>query len=302
MSSYQLDQGRDVDVVAVSTEFRAIPNHLLPSIHGRLFNDDTNQPSKNYLRHCLVGPIRATSWSSLNNCISNRKKEQTKALVIQAIQQGFRGIDTACQPKHYREDLVGEALAELYEKNQVTREDIFVQTKYTPIGGHDRSQPIPYDPSVPIPVQIRTSLQKSLSNLRTAWLDSYLLHSPLETTSHTKEAWNTLCDLRKEGLVRRIGVSNTYDVQALELLQSIGEVDVVQNRWYEGNAWDAQVVLDTDRKPVVIPAPLDYQHCTQPKCHQRSGSTNAQHMKDGLESDEISLHEHLDSLKGLVGH
>lgn len=26
---------------------------------------------------------------------------------------GFRGIDTACQPKHYQEDLVGAALARL---------------------------------------------------------------------------------------------------------------------------------------------------------------------------------------------
>ncbi|KDN38615.1 hypothetical protein RSAG8_09402, partial [Rhizoctonia solani AG-8 WAC10335] len=169
------------------------------------------------------------------------KKDQTKALVIQAILKGFRGVDTACQPKHYREDLVGEALAELYEQNRVSREDVFIQTKYTPIGGHDRSQPIPYDPSAPIPTQIRTSFEKSLSHLRTSWLDSYLLHSPLDTPAHTEEAWGTLCDLRNEGLVRRIGVSNTYDVQTLEFLQSIGKVDVVQNRWYEGNAWDVQV-------------------------------------------------------------
>ncbi len=30
------------------------------------------------------------------------KKEATTQLVIQAILNGFRGIDTACQPKHYR--------------------------------------------------------------------------------------------------------------------------------------------------------------------------------------------------------
>ncbi|CAF4276806.1 unnamed protein product [Rotaria sp. Silwood2] len=30
------------------------------------------------------------------------KKEATKDLVIQAVLNGFRGIDTACQPKHYR--------------------------------------------------------------------------------------------------------------------------------------------------------------------------------------------------------
>ncbi|KAG8749428.1 hypothetical protein FRC12_013426 [Ceratobasidium sp. 428] len=58
------------------------------------------------------------------------KKVQTKSLVVQAVLQGFRGIDTACQPKHYREDLVGEALAELYEQHGLSREDLFIQTKY----------------------------------------------------------------------------------------------------------------------------------------------------------------------------
>ena len=30
------------------------------------------------------------------------KKETTTSLVIKAVLNGFRGIDTACQPKHYR--------------------------------------------------------------------------------------------------------------------------------------------------------------------------------------------------------
>ncbi|KAG8707708.1 hypothetical protein FRC09_001659 [Ceratobasidium sp. 395] len=169
------------------------------------------------------------------------KKVQTKSLVVQAVLQGFRGIDTACQPKHYREDLVGEALAELYEQHALSREDLFIQTKYTPIGGHDTSQPIPYDPSTTVPTQIRTSFARSLQNLRTSFLDSYLLHSPLDTPTRTKDAWSTLCDLRKEGVVKKIGVSNTYDVETLRMLQGLGRVDVVQNRWYEGNAWDREV-------------------------------------------------------------
>jgi aryl-alcohol dehydrogenase-like predicted oxidoreductase len=113
--------------------------------------------------------------------------------------------------------------------------------RYTPIGGHDQSQPIPYDPSTSIPTQIRASFARSLKNLRTEWLDSYLLHSPLDTPDRTKEAWSTLCDSKKEGVVRLIGVSNTYDVETLQMLQPLGKVDVVQNRWYEGNAWDHEV-------------------------------------------------------------
>ncbi|CAE6492739.1 unnamed protein product [Rhizoctonia solani] len=231
------------------------------------------------------------------------KKDQTKALVIQAVLQGFRGIDTACQPKHYR---------------------------YTPIGGHDRSQPIPYDPSAPIPTQVRTSFEKSLSNLRTTWLDSYLLHSPLGTVAHTKEAWGTLCDLRNEGLVQRIGVSNTYDTQTLELLQSIGKVDVVQNRWYEGNAWDVQVhkyclehgiayesfwtltgspslfrhplISNIAESKKATNAQIVYKFAQSLGIIPLTGSTNEQHMKDGLESENLDIGEHIGELKGLIGH
>ncbi len=41
------------------------------------------------------------------------KKERTLDLVVKAIQAGFKGIDTACQPKHYDESLVGAALQRL---------------------------------------------------------------------------------------------------------------------------------------------------------------------------------------------
>ena len=37
--------------------------------------------------------------------------------------------DVACQMKHYREDLVGEALQTLYDKHGFKREDLWLQTK-----------------------------------------------------------------------------------------------------------------------------------------------------------------------------
>ncbi|KAF9050186.1 NADP-dependent oxidoreductase domain-containing protein [Panaeolus papilionaceus] len=170
------------------------------------------------------------------------KKEQTTALVVAAICNGFKAIDTACQPKHYREDLVGAALLELKAKHNIKREDIFLQTKYTPIGGQDASKPLPYNPSDPISTQILTSHQTSLSNLHTTYIDSYLLHSPLPTIEQTLEAWHTLMKLQDEGKVRMIGVSNTYDVRILAALQKARKVQVVQNRWYEGNGWDHAVL------------------------------------------------------------
>lgn len=117
-------------------------------------------------------------------------------------------------------------------------------TRFTSIGGQDRNQPLPYDPSLPVEDQVRSSVQRSLSNLRTSYLDSLLLHSPFPTLEKTLSAWRVLMSLQDAGTVKMIGVSNTYDVSILKALESEGgrKAQVVQNRWYEGNHWDRDVV------------------------------------------------------------
>jgi len=50
-----------------------------------------------------------------------------------------------------------------------------------------------------------------------------------------------LGQLQDEGKVRLIGVSNTYDVRILAALGKARKVQVVQNRWHEGNEWDQKV-------------------------------------------------------------
>ncbi len=85
------------------------------------------------------------------------KKDRTADLVVKAIQAGFRGIDTAGQPKHYDEALVGEALQRL--KNEgVEREALFLQTKFTPLSGQDPGQ-VPYDINSPIELQVVQSFE-----------------------------------------------------------------------------------------------------------------------------------------------
>ncbi|KAF8913682.1 NADP-dependent oxidoreductase domain-containing protein [Mucidula mucida] len=170
-----------------------------------------------------------------------RKKERTTALVVSAVLNGFRAIDTACQPKHYREDLVGNALEELNVKHGISRENIFLQTKFTSLSGQDRSLPLPYNPSDDVTTQVRASFNKSLENLKTNYFDSYILHSPLRNIASTLDAWKVLMSLQDEGKVRMIGVSNTYDVGVLQALSELRKVQVVQNRWFEGNAWDVDV-------------------------------------------------------------
>lgn len=54
------------------------------------------------------------------------KKEETADLVYEAIKAGFRGIDTAAQPKHYREDLVAEGVKRAISEGIVSRKDLYV--------------------------------------------------------------------------------------------------------------------------------------------------------------------------------
>jgi diketogulonate reductase-like aldo/keto reductase len=55
------------------------------------------------------------------------KKDQTVNLVYQALKAGFRGIDTAAQPRHYNEALVGEGIARAIQENIIKREDLYVR-------------------------------------------------------------------------------------------------------------------------------------------------------------------------------
>jgi aryl-alcohol dehydrogenase-like predicted oxidoreductase len=117
-------------------------------------------------------------------------------------------------------------------------------TRFTSIDGQDTTQPLPYDPSSAIETQVRSSFATSLRQLRTTYLDSYILHSPLDTYAKTLEAWRVLIGFQDEGRVRMIGLSNTYDPSFLtRLAEDSGRaVQVVQNRWYERNGWDREIV------------------------------------------------------------
>ena len=118
------------------------------------------------------------------------KKENTSELVYEALMHGFKGVDTACQPKHYREDLVGIGLEKAYA-NGIRREDIFLQTKFTPIDGQDISN-MPYLKSDEIEVQIEKSFQTSKRNLKTDFINSYVLHSPVYPGTMLQRVWQKM--------------------------------------------------------------------------------------------------------------
>eukprot|EP00959_Pyramimonas_sp_CCMP1952_P230455 4817678-Pyramimonas_sp.AAC.1 len=132
------------------------------------------------------------------------KKERTTDLVVQAVMEGFRGIDTACQPKHYYEPGVGEALVALSEKG-IDRKEIFLQTKYTPYMGQDPDN-CPYDPKTPLASQVAVSFATSQKNLQTDYVDSLVLHSPFDNYEDTLTVWRAMEEIHARGDARQLGI------------------------------------------------------------------------------------------------
>lgn len=169
------------------------------------------------------------------------KKDRTADLVVKAIQTGFRGIDTACQPKHYNEPQIGTALQRLKDYG-IKREDLFLQTKFTPLSGQDPRQ-VPYEKNAPVELQIAQSFETSKNNLQTEYVDSLVLHSPMAPHPLLMKAWNAMEKIQKTGGARQLGISNCYDTDVIRSLYADADVKpaVIQNRFYQETGYDTDL-------------------------------------------------------------
>jgi diketogulonate reductase-like aldo/keto reductase len=171
------------------------------------------------------------------------KEDQTRPLTELALRQGFRGIDTANQRRHYHEVAVGEAIAASIQSGFVARDDLFLQTKFTFQAGQDHR--LPYDPRAPISKQVEQSFSSSLEHLGTDTIDSYVLHGPSQRAGLAAAdwaAWSAMESLHDSGRVRFLGVSNVTHEQ-LQILCEKARIRprFVQNRCYAIREWDRRV-------------------------------------------------------------
>jgi diketogulonate reductase-like aldo/keto reductase len=247
------------------------------------------------------------------------KKERTAELVEQAITLGFRGIDTACQPKHYQEPGVGEGLAAgLAASSGLSRADIYLQTKFTPLDGQDPKR-IPYDPKASLAEQVEQSFAVSLNNLRTDYLDCLVLHSPVADGRQMMEVWRAMEALYETGGVKQLGISNCYDAGYLAALYETARVKpaVVQNRFYAATGHDREIlafcraqgivyqsfwtltanpgilaheiVEALAAKYVASPAQIFFRFLTQSGIIPLTGTSSASHMREDLAIFDFKL-------------
>lgn len=112
-------------------------------------------------------------------------KNETKATVLEALEVGYRMIDTAAS--YFNEREVGEAIRE----SGLPRESVFVTSKLW-------VQDYEYDDAL-------RAFDRSLSELGLDYIDLYLLHKPY---GNYYAAWRALERLHKEGRIRAIGVTS----------------------------------------------------------------------------------------------
>jgi diketogulonate reductase-like aldo/keto reductase len=246
------------------------------------------------------------------------KKEATAQLVELAVASGFRAIDTANQQIHYQEALVGEALQAL-EKKRIKRDTLFLQTKFTPLGGQGGRTP--YDPSADPATQVRQSFDSSLAHLHTDYVDSYVLHAPYSRRGLGEvdwQVWAAMEELYESGKTKIIGISNVAAAQLTQLCEQASvKPMVVQNRCYAALAWDKEIrrichthaiiyqgfslltantdfLFDPEIRTIAKrlgagPAQVIFRFAMQIGMLPLTGTTSQQHMKEDLQAEHFAL-------------
>uniref|UniRef100_A0A1I7TEL9 Aldo_ket_red domain-containing protein n=1 Tax=Caenorhabditis tropicalis TaxID=1561998 RepID=A0A1I7TEL9_9PELO len=143
-------------------------------------------------------------------------KNKMPLVVIDAgLKVGYRFIDTA--QVYGNEEAIGRILQTVLPEHGLKREDIWITSKLAPANAGMK--------------EARTSIEKSLKNLKIEYIDLLLIHWPGSSLKSEnpknkllrEESWKVMCEMMEEGKLKSIGVSN-FEICHLEELKNKSEI------------------------------------------------------------------------------
>ena len=147
----------------------------------------------------MVPPVTYGTWK-LDDAAA-------EVAVREAIEEGYRAVDTG--QRYHNEAGVGAGV----RRASVPRDQVLVTTK---LRGGDQERE-----------QSKRSFKASLRNLGLDHVDLYLIHWPLPKLGKYVESWQSMRELRDEGLIRTLGVSNFTAEQIDRLVAETGEAPAI---------------------------------------------------------------------------
>jgi aryl-alcohol dehydrogenase-like predicted oxidoreductase len=193
----------------------------------------------------IGGPDWAVGWGAQDD-------RDSIAAIRHAIDRGINWIDTAAvYGLGHSEEVVRRALADMQPSERP-----FVFTKCGLVWDPNSRQTPPRQ--VGAPASIRREVEASLKRLGVERIDLYQMHWPAEDGTALEDYWQTLVDLKREGKVRAVGLSN-HNVAQLAAAERLGHVDTLQPPFSAIRRGVAQAELpwcDANRTGVIVYSPM----------------------------------------------
>ncbi|WP_174732121.1 aldo/keto reductase [Mesobacillus harenae] len=171
-----------------------------------------------------VNPIGlGTNAVGGHNLFPNLDDEAGRELVRTGLANGINFLDTAFiyGPKR-SEEIIGEVVKENGNRSEIV---IASKASYKKVG-EDARKDVVHDNS---PAFLKQSVEESLKRLQTDYIDLFYIHFPDKDTPKD-EAVGALKELKDEGKIRAIGVSN-FSIEQLKEANKDGYVDVYQGEY-----------------------------------------------------------------------
>jgi aryl-alcohol dehydrogenase-like predicted oxidoreductase len=161
-----------------------------------------------------VGGDWAVGWGSQDD-------KDSVAAIRRGVARGINWIDTAAiYGLGHSEEVVAMALAGIPSSE---RPYVFTKCGLIPDPADRKALPRQAGAAA----SIRREIEDSLRRLKMERIDLYQMHWPAKDGARIEDYWRTLLDLRQEGKVRAVGLSN-HDVEQLEAAERLGHVDTLQ--------------------------------------------------------------------------